>query len=153
MLLALTVWLGGLVFFAFVLAPTAFSPGLLPSRHLAGSIVGISLDKLHFMAIASGIVFLVSSLVYNRLTTGESKPPAARHMLVVAMLLLTSVSQFVISPRMRVLRVRAGVMDDLPAGNPIRTEFDRLHFWSENFEVVVLLIGVATLYAVARNPE
>ncbi len=42
MLLALAVWLGGLIFFAFVVAPTVFSPGLLPSRHLAGEIVSRS---------------------------------------------------------------------------------------------------------------
>src|SRR5882762_7402770 len=65
MLLSLVVWLGGLIFFAFVLAPTAFSPGLLPTRHLAGSIVGRSLDRLHYIAIVSGIVFLITSMLYS----------------------------------------------------------------------------------------
>src|SRR5579863_3311223 len=34
MLLSLIVWIGGLILFAFVVAPTAFA--LLPTRHLAG---------------------------------------------------------------------------------------------------------------------
>jgi uncharacterized membrane protein len=38
MLLALVVWFGGLIFFAFVVAPTVFSSGLLPTRHLAGEL-------------------------------------------------------------------------------------------------------------------
>ena len=32
MLLSLVVWVGGIAFFAFVLAPTVFYPGILPSR-------------------------------------------------------------------------------------------------------------------------
>src|SRR6266704_2118141 len=60
MLLALVVWLGGLIFFAFVVAPTVFSPGLLPTRHLAGEIVGRSLGALHWMGIVSGIVFWIT---------------------------------------------------------------------------------------------
>src|SRR5258707_13727229 len=81
MLLSLVVWLGGLIFFAFVLAPTAFSPGLLPTRHMAGSIVGRSLDRLHYMAIVSGIIFLLASMLYSRMASGNPSPLAARHIL------------------------------------------------------------------------
>ena len=35
MLLSLVVWLGGIIFFAFVVAPTVFS--VLPTRHLAAA--------------------------------------------------------------------------------------------------------------------
>src|SRR5450759_5971334 len=82
MLLSLVVWLGGLIFFAFVLAPTAFSPGLLPTRHMAGSIVGRSLDGLHYMAIVSGIVFLITSMLYSRMAAGNARPLAGRHLSV-----------------------------------------------------------------------
>src|SRR5271163_3347971 len=92
MLLSLVVWIGGLIFFAFVLAPTVFSPGLLPTRHMAGSIVGRSLDLLHYMAIASGIIFLIVSMLYSRMTVGNARPLAARHLLIVLMLLLTLIS-------------------------------------------------------------
>src|SRR5580704_5051203 len=98
MLLSLVVWLGVLIFFAFVLAPTVFSPGLLPTRQLAGSIVGRSLDLLHYMAIVSGIVFLGASMLYSRMTAGNARPLAARHQLIVLMLLLTLISQFAITP-------------------------------------------------------
>src|SRR5580700_10979874 len=91
-LLSLVVWLGGLIFFAFVLAPTVFSPGLLPTRHLAGSIVGRSLDLLHYIAIASGIVFLITSMLYSRMATGNARPLATRHLLIMLMLLLTLIS-------------------------------------------------------------
>jgi uncharacterized membrane protein len=44
MLLALVVWIGGITFLAFVEAPTVFAPGLLPTRHMAGSSAGRSIS-------------------------------------------------------------------------------------------------------------
>ena len=150
MLLSLVVWLGGVIFLAFVEAPTAFSPGLLPTRHMAGSIVGHSLDLLHYMAIVSGIVFLLASMLYSRMATGNARPLAARHLLVVLMLLLTVISQFAISPKLHALRAEVGVIDSVPLDNPLRREFDRLHIWSEKFEEAVLLLGLVALYATAQ---
>ena len=154
MLLSLVVWLGGLIFFAFVLAPTAFSPGLLPSRHMAGSIVGRSLDRLHYIAMASGIVFLIASMFYNRMALGNARPLAARHILIVLMLMLTVISQFAISPKMHAIRAEVGVIDggidNVPPDNPLRMEFDHLHMWSEKLEVAVLLLGLVALYTTAH---
>ena len=84
MLLSLVVWIGGLIFFAFVLAPTAFT--VLPTTHLAGNVVGRALGKLHWIAIFSGIVYLISSLLYSRLTDGTAHVFAARHVLLCLML-------------------------------------------------------------------
>ncbi len=150
MLLSLVVWLGGLIFFAFVLAPTAFSPGLLPTRHMAGSVVGRSLDLLHYMAIVSGIVFLITSMLYSRMAVGNVRPLAARHLLIVLMLLLTVISQFAISPKMHAIRAEVGVIDNVPLNNPLRVEFNRLHVWSEKFEEAVLLLGLVALYTTAQ---
>src|SRR4029077_20764001 len=97
----LIVWLGGLIFFP-VVAQTAFS--VLPSRHLAGSVVGKSLGILHWMGIISGGVFLASSLLHSRLSTGTAHFFAGRHILICLMLLLTLISQFGIIPRMDTLR-------------------------------------------------
>ena len=150
MLLSLVVWLGGLIFLAFVLAPTAFSPGLLPTRHMAGSIVGRSLDLLHYIAIVSGIVFLIASMLYNRMAAGNARPLAARRLLIVLMLLLTVISQFAISPKMHALRAEVGVIDNAPLDSPQRMEFNRLHVWSEKFEEAVLLLGLVALYTTAQ---
>lgn len=150
MLLSLVVWIGGIIFLAFVLAPTAFLSGLLPTRHMAGSIVGRSLDLLHYMAIVSGIIFLITSMVYSRLATGNPHPLAARHLLIVLMLILTLISQFAISPKMRAIRAEVGVIDNVPPDNPLRGEFDRLHVWSEKFEEAVLLLGLAAIYTTAQ---
>jgi hypothetical protein len=151
MLLSLVIWLGGVIFLAFVEAPIAFSAGLLPTRHMAGSIVGRSLDLLHYMAIVSGVVFLVASMLYSRMATGNARPLAARHLLIVLMLLLTVISQFAISPKLHALRAEVGVIDSVPLDNPLRREFDRLHVWSEKFEEAVLLLGLVALYTTAQT--
>lgn len=149
MLLSLIVWIGGIVFLSFVEAPTAFS--VLPSRHVAGTIVGHSLGILHWMGLFSGVVFLGSSMLLASLTTASAQPLAARHLLMVAMLLLTVVSQFGISPKMTALRASFGDLDTVPADSPARLRFDSLHVWSVRLEVVVLLTGLAVVYLMARH--
>ena len=149
MLLSLVVWLGGLIFFAFVVAPTAFK--VLPTHHLAGSVVTRSLGALHWMGIVSGIVFLTTSMIYKRLTVGAAHPFAARHLLVYVMLALTCISQFVIMAKMTALRTAMGEIDKVPVSDPMRVAFNQLHVWSTRVEGTVLMCGLIVLYLVARK--
>jgi uncharacterized membrane protein len=152
MLLSLVVWIGGLVFFAFVLAPTAFNiPAVLPNTHLAGNVVRSALSKLHWIAIASGTVFLISSLLYSRFTDGTAHVFAARHVLLCLMLALTLVSQFGIMSRMDTLRVSLGDVNSAPIDNPERIQFEALHVWSTRVEGAVLLLGLVVVYLTARS--
>ena len=151
MLLSLVAWIGGLMFFAFVLAPTVFAPGALPNTHLAGNIVGRSLSKLHWIAIFSGIIFLGSSLLYSRFTDGAAHVFAARHILLCLMLALTLISQFGIIPRMDVLRASLGDVRSAPVDNPERMQFDSLHGWSTRVEGAVLLLGLVVVYLASEQ--
>jgi uncharacterized membrane protein len=147
MLLSLVVWIGGLIFFAFVLAPTAFQT--LPSTHLAGNMVGRALGKLHWIAIVSGIIFLFSSLLYSRIVEGTAHVFAMRHVLISLMLVLTLFSQFWIIPRMDALRAQVGDFSTAPLDNPMRLQFDALHVWSTRVEGAVLLLGLVAVYLTA----
>lgn len=150
MLLSLVVWIGGLIFFALVLAPTAFK--VLPTTHLAGNVVGRALGQLHWIAIISGIVYLVSSLLYSRFADGTAHVFAARHVLLCLMLALTLVSQFGIIPRMDTLRASLGEeVRSVPLDNPARIQFDALHVWSTRVEGAVLLLGLVVVYLTARS--
>lgn len=148
MLLSLVVWVGGLIFFAFVLAPTAFQ--VLPNTHLAGNVVGRALGKLHWLAIISGIVFLISSLIYSRMNEGTAHIFAMRHVLICVMLALTLFSQFWIIPRMDSLRASVGDFAAVPLTNPARVQFDALHVWSTRVEGAVLLLGLVAVYQCAN---
>jgi hypothetical protein len=149
MFLSLVVWLGGLIFFAFVVAPTAFS--VLPTRHLAGNVVARSLGALHWMGIISAVVFLISSLVYSQLTRGTLHLFAARRIIILVMLVLTLISQFGIMPRMDALRTSLGEIDSAPPDNPLRVQFDALHAWSTRLEGGVLLLGLVVTYLIAAS--
>jgi hypothetical protein len=148
MLLSLIVWLGGVIFFP-VVAQTSFS--VLPTRHLAGSVVGRSLGILHWMGMISAVVFLASSLLLSRLSNGEAQWFAARNVLICMMLLLTLISQFGISPRMDAIRASIGEIDAAPMDSPARVQFDGLHHWSTRIEGGVLLLGLAVAYLTARS--
>src|ERR1035438_795408 len=93
MFLSLVVWVGGIVFFAFVLAPTVFHPGILPSRQLAGAVVSRSLGILHWMGLTCGVVFLIASVTDSQVVNGVPALFSARNLLICAMILLTQIGR------------------------------------------------------------
>src|SRR6266403_4089091 len=102
-LLSLILWIGGIVFFSAVVAPSVFSV-LTPiegGRHWAGEIVNRSLGALHWMGLVCGVVFLLASSIIHKSFR------VTQHFLVIAMLLLTAVSQFGITPRLAAIREEA----------------------------------------------
>src|ERR1700756_4059568 len=151
MVLSLVVWIGGIIFFAFVVAPTVFHPGILPTRQLAGNVVKRSLGMLHVMGIFCGVIFAITSMVDARVMSGAAEPFAMRHILVYLMIILTLVSMFAVGARMQVLRNQMAVIDDVPKDDARRVEFDRLHVWSTRLEGSVLVLGLALLFLVSRR--
>lgn len=149
MLLSLVVWLGAILFFGAVVAPTVFS--VLPSRQLAGAVVTRSLAMLHWMGLASGVVFVLCSMLYNRFALGSAAPLAARHVLVYGMIALTLLSQFGVAARMETLRTTMGVIDEVAPTDARRIEFNRLHRWSTRIELSVLGLGLCVLYLSVRR--
>lgn len=151
MILSLVVWVGGITFLSFVEAPVAFR--VAPTRHMAGSIVGPSLSVLHWMGLFSGVIFLGSSMLLSSLTTGSTRPFAARNLFVLLMLLLTVISQFGVSPKMASLRASFQDIDKVAPDDPARVQFQSLHHWSERLEVGVLLLGLIAIYLTASSPS
>jgi Domain of unknown function (DUF4149) len=149
--LALSVWLGALVFFGAVLAPLAFSqlPPLFGAQgvHAAGLIVGGSLVRLHWMGLLCGLIVL-AVLILARAHYRSIIPQAV---LVLVMMALTAYSQFSIIPRMDTARASVGGnVDAVAANNPGRQIFDRLHQTSTHLEGLVLLCGIGALVATAH---
>jgi uncharacterized membrane protein len=149
MLLSLVVWIGGLIFFSFVLAPTVFA--VLPTRQLAGSVVSRSLGIMHWMALTCGVVFAVTSMIDSRVVNGVAEPFALRNLIIYAMIILTLVGMFGIASRMLALREQMNPIDAVPLDDARRVEFNRLHHWSTRVEGTVLVLGLALLYLTARR--
>ncbi len=148
MLLSLVAWIGGIIFFAFVVAPTLFST--LPSRELAGAVVQRSLTALHWIGIVSALVFLLASTL-DALNTPGVQHGMSRNILITIALGLTLLLQFGITGKMERLHREMGVIDVVPATDPLRVEFNRLHTASTGLEGGVLLLGLTTLILVARE--
>ena len=148
MLLAIGVWIGGLIFLPFI-AQISFS--MLPSSQLAGIVVRNSLIALHWIGLSSGGLFLVCSLIENQIEEGKLSVFRPAHIIVLVMLALTAISQFSIIPHMDALRTSAGEISRLPIDNPTRKQFDALHSTSTHVEGAVLLLGLILLYLTSRR--
>lgn len=148
MWLGLGVWLGALLFFGAVLAPTAFT--VLPTTHDAGVLVGASLRRLHVMGLVAGVVYLIGSLIAARVLKGTLEWASLRNLLVVAMMGLTLLLNAVIIPRMDRLRqqveAEAGDIVNVAPTDPRRHRFDQLHILSTRVESGVLILGLGALY-------
>ncbi len=147
--LALIVWLGAIVFFSITAAITFQT--LQGQTHVAGSIVGQLLRILHNMGMVSGIVALALLILAPAWNIYKSRAVLAPMILLLLMLIGTAWSQFGIIPAMDRDRLAAGgAIDTSDRNNPLTIDFNRLHSRSTNVEGAVLLIGLLTVFFVAR---
>lgn len=149
MLLSLVVWIGGILFFAFVVAPTVFR--VLPTHQLAGNVVSRSLGLLHGIGLTCGIIFVATSMINSAVVTGSAQPFAVRNILVCLMIVLTLVSMFAVGARMETLKKDMVTIDNVPQDDARRVEFNQLHVWSTRLEGTVLLMGLAVVFLTARR--
>lgn len=150
-LLTLTIWVGGLIFFAFILAPVAFHT--LPTVREAGLIVGASLRVFDLVALGCGALFLLATAVlFSRAPMRIRGRYEIEFLLAGAMLLATLYIHWSILPSMDDdRRVAGGDINLVEASHPARVHFDKLHARSERIEGAVLLLGLAVVLCVARE--
>jgi uncharacterized membrane protein len=141
--LALVVWLGGMLVAGLLVAPTVF--GVLEAhdpeagRAAAGLVFGTFLRRFHFLSYAAGGVMVVS-LTLLRLLGPRPVSYGIRAGLIAVMLGLFGYSGFLVAPRVEALqREIGGPVSRLPANDARRTEFDGLHRLS------TVLLGVAAV--------
>ncbi len=139
-------WLGGMIFFGFVVAPTAFSA--LPSTHLAGEMVGESLRKLNLISEFCLCALLLSAFLAPLLLKRKLRFSERFFMLLVLVALVVAVySQLGIDRRLHQIRIQAGVIDTLPPNDPLVIEFNQLHrrsvkMFGTNLVVGLLMLGL-----------
>jgi ABC-type Na+ efflux pump permease subunit len=128
----LAAWVGAAVLMAASVAPAAFA--VLPSRALAGNVVGKVLP-----------VILLGGVVVGLVSAGLTWPgPGGRLRAGLALLVSVAcgVAQFVIGPKLARLRAQLGPdIEALPVDDLQRVAFGKLHGFS------VLWMGVAVLAA------
>jgi Domain of unknown function (DUF4149) len=152
-LYAMVAWVGGLVFFAFVVAPVAFHS--LTSAHEAGLVVGGTLRVLHLIGlVAGGVFYAATSLLWFRAEVPARVSFAIQLVLVGVMLVMTAFSQFRILPAMERDRVVAGgEVETASMENAGRVDFERLHVLSERLEGLVLFCGLGVVFFLSRESQ
>jgi uncharacterized membrane protein len=144
--LSLTVWVGGIIYLSFAVAPALFTK--LPSPDLAGAVVGVILPKLHWWGVVCGAIYLGAALGIARSARAFGRVGA---LAVIAMLVLTLFAQLGIIPRMEKLGAEMGSIERTPATSPLRKQFDHLHVVSVELEGAVLLLGLAAIFFTVRD--
>jgi hypothetical protein len=144
--IALGTWVGSIIYF-IVITQGIF--GVLQSRDQTGLMVGYSLARLHYLGMVAAVLYLVAGLALAQSAKAFLQPAMIG---VVLMLALTLVTQMRVLPRLAELRTEMVSVDSTPKDNPLRVEFDRLHKTSVRIETTVLLIGIAALFLIVRNP-
>jgi hypothetical protein len=142
MLLALVLWVGGIVFFTVIEATTIL--GFVNDRVLAGAMISESLHKLHALGMICGVIFLAASLGYSRVVNGEVRAVNGSNLVAAIMMAVTAVSQYAILPAIARLRVPQPSAEQF-------AEFQRLHNWSAGLEATTLLLGIILLYLTAHR--
>jgi hypothetical protein len=103
---------------------------------------------LHYLGVIAAVIYLVAGLGLGRSFKALVQPAA---LCVILMLVLTMVSQRVVTSRLAGLRTEMGSVDATPRDNPLRVEFDKLHRVSVQLEVATLVAGIAALYLTVRR--
>lgn len=130
----LAAWLGAVAFFGAFVAPAAFAA--LPSRALAGAVVGRTLPPLFVAGMGLGALVAVSAFMVRRSN--------ARAIAGGVLVLSCAISHLFIGSRIDRLRAVIGPsLDALSPADPRRVAFGRLHALS------VAGLGIGTLAAAA----
>ena len=147
-LLALAVWVGGLIALGAVVAPALFdalgrSGG--GGRMQAAAIFADMLRGFHRIAYVCGAVML-TSLAARGVLGPRPRRFAIRAVIAGLMLGATAWTGLVVAPRIaRAQREIGAAPSSLPEGDARRIEFARLHRLATTLSLVPLLGGVALL--------
>jgi uncharacterized membrane protein len=155
--LALVVWLGGMVVLGSVVAPAVFQvlQARAPEtgRILAGAVFGTALDRFHYLAYACGGVILIT-LIIMAVLGPRPAAFAVRTILVSIMLAIALYSGLVVLRSVDDLQRQIGVdvsPSSLPADDERRVRFDRLHLLSTRLMMINMLGALVLLYWEARE--
>jgi uncharacterized membrane protein len=153
--LALVVWLGGMVLLGAIVAPTTF--GVLQAvepitgRALAGDLFGAILSRFHYVAYAAGAILLLTLAVMAVLGPRPASY-AIRSAIIAIMLGVALYSGLVVLRQIDAIQREVGRLpSQLPAGDARRVEFDALHLLSTRLMMLNIAGALVLLYWEARE--
>ena len=154
-LLALVVWVGGLVALGGIAAPSIFDViaqrQIADGRVLAGALFGDILARFTIVSYVAGGV-LILTLLARRILGPRPHRFAWRAGLATAMLAATAYGSLVVGARIERIQREIGVApSSLPQGDARRVEFGRLHGISTALQLIPLLGGAILIFWEMRH--
>lgn len=152
---ALVVWIGGLVTAGAVVAPSLFAvlqaESGLAGRALAGAAFGEILRRVLTVGeVAGGTMFVALTLL--RLLGPKPLSYGLRAALLALMLAATGYTAHVVLPEADGLRrAIGGPMDSVDASDPRRVRFDALHLLSTRLVIATAVAGLVLAAWEARE--
>ena len=141
--LLLALWIGAALLFAIVVAPAAFS--VLPTRTLAGALVGRVLPVIFYAGVVIGSLIVILDLMGK---TGSWARTAAGAVSALA----CAIAQLVVGTRIDRLRAAiGGSLDALALDDPRLIAFGQLHAISVGWLGVALLAAIIALALAVRS--
>ena len=135
-LMALIIWLGEVIFFSFVAAPSIFATFPTPE---AGRAVGAIFPTYYRIGYGCGIILLIGAVVLTGAAVARGWW-AVNIVLAAVMLALTLYAGVIIQPRVAALSPQIHTPTATAA---VKDEFSRLHRLAVVLNGVVLLCGLA----------
>jgi hypothetical protein len=154
-LLALVLWVGGLLVLGAIGAPSIFDVAALREadggRMLAGAIFGETLRRFHLLSYACGAVLLLT-IVVRAVLGPRPRRFAIRAGIALVMLAATAYSGIVVSAQVAAAQAAIGAApSSLPEGDPRRVRFGRLHTTSTALELIPIVGGLMLLFWELRD--
>jgi hypothetical protein len=154
-ILALVIWLGGMVVAGAIVAPSIFEVlaerNVAESTVLGGAVFGEVLRRIHLLGYAMGAVMFIA-LTIRRLIGSRPVGYGIRAGIIGAMLVFSMYSGHMTDPQVARITRDAGVpMASLPATDARRVEFDKLHQYSTWLFGLAAFGGLALLWWEARE--
>jgi uncharacterized membrane protein len=141
LLLALVLWVGGIVFFSFIASPSIFK--VLP-REQAGQVVSDIFPKYHLLGYVSCIIALACLFGLRQL--GAVQVVRTTMMLLVLMGGMQVAMGTVIGPKVIEARDAVKAATIGPEKDRLEKKFRGLHGVSMIFNLVLLILGLILLY-------
>jgi hypothetical protein len=142
---ALAFWLGAAAFFSVAVAPVLFA--VLPTRTLAGEVVGRVLPGVFYSGIVVGVMVMVIEVASRGGWSWRG-----REVLGALIASACAIAQFIVNPRIARLRAEiAGPIETLAIDDARRMMFGRLHGVSIAWLGVAMLASAIALVLSART--
>jgi hypothetical protein len=143
-LATLAIWLGAAAFFSVAVAPALFA--VLPSRSLAGEVVGRLLPGIFYSGILVALLVVVTQFRAQSAWSWRGRESAAAVMIAAC-----AIAQLIIAPRITRLRAEiGGPLEILPADDARRVVFGRLHGASVAWLGLAMIAAIVILVIAAR---